>query len=401
MRTVNQFGKSERGSIVVTFAFMLVVAAGFAAIAIDYSRGLAARNKVQYALDASVLSGATKLAESTTAAQKAAEAMFASYKANWPDLKINANFNVSQFQITADASFSIPTTLGTILGFRTIPIEVASSAGATFDTVDVHIVDDMSASMEIAATPADRSALMAATKPYLRGDYRRLDPNGCAFACHQRTPDIAPIKGGKTLYDLARENGISIRGDVVEQSVENMVSDLLSSSDSSNLRVSIFGFSKDAVMLVGPTSKPIDAAKAFQNFPAANRTRTHFDDVLPMVDQETKRLSDDRKRIIVLVTDGLHDRYMVGTNAIDPSLCSAIKDGGAQLVIVEIKYEDLSATSGNFRVYAGPSYPYITPNLKECASPGMYYLTSDPTSIHKAMNDVRNLVKTKSLTLKS
>ena len=400
MRLVTRFRQSENGSIAIIFAFTLIVVAGFAAIALDYSRGLSARSKVQSALDASTLAGATHLVDGTKAAQDAAQAMFASYRAKWPDLKIDAKFNVSQFQVAANASLSIPTTLGTVFGIQKLPIAVASSSGATFDPVDVHFAVDMSASMEIAATATDRQRLMALTKPYLRGGYIGLDPQGCAFACHQRQPDIVGVPGNKTLYDLARQKGIKIRGDIVEQSVEDMVSDLLTSSDSSSLRASIFGFSREAALLVEPTSKPFNVAKAFSDFPAAKRDRTHLDTVLPKIDSETRRLSDNRKRFIVLVTDGLHDRIGVNVAAIDPSLCSAIKSGGAQLVIVEIKYEDLSVTSGNFRVYAGQAYPNITPNLKKCASPGMYFLASDPSSIHTAMNNVKNLIKTKSLALK-
>jgi Flp pilus assembly protein TadG len=400
MRPIVLFNKSENGAVAIIFAFTLVILAGFAAIAIDYSRGLAARNKVQIALDASTLSGSVQLVKSQQAAKAAAEAMFASYQAKWPDIKVSVKFDVSQFQVAASSSFSIPTTFGSALGFKNLPIAVTSSAGSTFDPIDIHFAVDMSASMEIGATKADRTALMALTKPYLRGGYIGLDPNGCAFACHHRHPDIVNVPGRKTLYDLARNKGIKIRGDIVEQSVEDMLTDLLASSDSSNLRASIFGFSGNSQLLVSPTPKSFDVSKAFGKFPASKRDRTHLDQVLPAIDQETKRLSENRTRIIVLVTDGLHDRYGGSVNAIDTSLCSDIKRGGAQLVVVEIKYEDLSDISGNFRVYAGHAYPYITPNLKKCASPGMYFLASDPTSIHNAMNKVKDLIKTKSLALK-
>jgi hypothetical protein len=89
-----------------------------------------------------------------------------------------------------------------------------------------------------------------------------------------------------------------------------------------------------------------------------------------MIKQEAGR---NNNSTLLLITDGVRGLRL--ENELWPipvNLCNAIKNDGIKLLVVELEYP-YSPNQQDFNNYVRPFYNDITPNLKACASEGMYY----------------------------
>jgi len=140
---------NESGSVAILFGFAILVVCGMTALAVDYSRALAVRSKLQSAVDAAVLAADPYGNLTLSQAQANVNSVF-SYN-------IPSNFMISNnvvatpvqitngYQVTAVAT--VPTTFGKILGVNNIPVGVVAQATRGQTNLEIALVLDNTYSM--------------------------------------------------------------------------------------------------------------------------------------------------------------------------------------------------------------------------------------------------------------
>lgn len=125
-RTTNGFGRDQSGATSVVLAIILVPLLCVAGLAVDFSRGLHTKSKIQDSLDAAVLAAAaSRLHSADQDPVVAAENMFAGQKL---ESTVTATFTNDNGIIRGSATFTQRNMLAQLLGFATTPINVASAA---------------------------------------------------------------------------------------------------------------------------------------------------------------------------------------------------------------------------------------------------------------------------------
>jgi hypothetical protein len=260
-----------------------------------------------------------------------------------------------------------------------------------------HFAIDMSASMGIAADEENRQRLEALTKPYWKDDpssnmYRT--PEGCTFACHYKV-DWEP--DGKTSYQFARENGIELREDILTKHVNRALDTIASaaSGHAAQFKSGAYAFSEDLFPLAEPTSD-VSAVKAKITGAEVFRHGTRYDIALPKLASEvgvsgTGRAENSPKKTVILLTDGSYGEYPSQTayKPLDPGLCESMKGNGVRLVVVNIRYVELT---GNywFEKQLRPHFGELGGALKACASAGYYYEAEDTEEIAATLQEMTN-----------
>lgn len=385
-----------KGSIAVPAAVMMLVVLAVAGLGIDYSRAVRAYSILQAAADAAALAGVRSDIDINGRQQMAAKV----FAANLNDLGFSSPvpaIDVQAHSASVTASAAMPTLVMGLLNVKTLTLKANAVAAAGSSPTDIYLVLDMSASMGIGATKADRDALKNLTAPWIRatgGSFASTHWNGCAFACHTMA---GFERTGVTTYDAARAAGIQIREDVITDAASTFVSTVLDPSRSAvasnSLRVGVIGFSDTAQWLTEPTSDEAVATKALSTFPGNARNDTRFDVALPWVQQQSSSMSGTRKRTIVLVTDGVSGGYSKGFEwtPVESSLCNSIKASGAEIFVVEVRYEN-EAGDSFFDTYVKKFYSNIHPGLQACATSGQHVLSSTPDEIKQVFGDVANRI---------
>jgi hypothetical protein len=233
--------------------------------------------------------------------------------------------------------------------------------------------------MGLAADEAGRDRLRALT--------------GCAFACHEKEGGQA-----KSNYEVARENGIPTRVDVLRQATRSLNRSLLNPADPSNgahrneFRIAMFSISDSADKLLSPpTANQSRVENEVERINLAMNTQ--FDVALPLIDREigTQGAGTDRqdpRKVFFLVTDGVQSKrfYPWGSSAfrpIDVSLCEAIRRRGIPVAVLNVRYVPMPSEAP-YRGTVGRFQDQLAPNLRACATEGMYFEAERPDEILQA-----------------
>lgn len=388
--------RDDRGGISMIFALFLVALVGAVGFAIDYSSALRHRSAMQSAADAAVLAAAKDPLLEPAEAAKIAKSYFEANLGPGIDpssVKFEVEQNPSGSYV-ATASKPAEAVFGRILGFDKFELGVSASAGSSAGETEVYAVVDVSSSFGIAADPAARARLVALTSP--------LTPGGCEFACHQRD---GWEPAGTTSYEMAKSAGIPLREDVLKDAFATFIDTYMPAGNravNKNLkRMGVIGFSESARLLAEPTNDTEIIKGALNLFPDAERINTRYKDVLPqarnMVGSQGTGFNGTAKKTVLLITDGMGwDRYTGGYNGpVDTDLCKQFKDDDIQVAVIEVKYLDASGEYW-FDTYVKGLYPSVTPGLKACASPGLYFLAndSDATALGRAFQQAADALRT-------
>jgi Flp pilus assembly protein TadG len=209
-RGFRRIGKDRRGNVMMIFAFAMIPMIFMAGFAIDYSRAMKLRTRMNAAADAAALAAVNvkMMQESDTAARAAARSMFISQvtgleglvydvsnSAN-PTITIQSNGGVNTRR-TVTVSYRAASTniFSGILGAPTLPVVGEVTADATrAPHVNFFLLMDTSPSMLL---PASSTGLKSIR-----------DVTGCAFACHNQNPHeegqyIRDPRAKDTWIDLA------------------------------------------------------------------------------------------------------------------------------------------------------------------------------------------------------
>lgn len=373
-----QISANTSGSIAILFGLMLLVLSSAIGLAVDYSRYESTRSWLQTALDSAVLAA---VQEDTTAdAKTKLQAYF-----DWEALekKINAKptakvLTFDAINLTAEAKVELPMTFAKIFGQDDADIVVISAAAKGGGHQLLQFALDLSGSLGVGATPADRDALESLTAPYVSSFYGSSLPQGCAFGCHRRE---GWEPGTQTVYEMARDAGIKLREDELITQFSGLVDLLLDPSDkavqSGMRKISVMAFSGTTKQLITESSSASSVKGVLNDFPKSDRYDTRYANAFTALantlgDQGTGSVTSPIKTL-VLITDGVESRDAFHSQSpMNTNLCDTIKNKGIRLAIVELKYPKLET---NF-IYDDTVLPVeedISPKISECASEGWYF----------------------------
>ena len=410
LNVFKKFSDSEDGTIAILFAAFAMLFVLCGGMAIDIARRNISHEDAQAALDSATLLAAIKITagEDTDTSFALAEQQFFAECRN--DLCTGGKkpvFKLNGKEISASFAAPLDTMLMRVVGQDTMAVSVASTVTISPSFHTFYFVIDVSASLGYAADQANVDAMMALTKPYYSSDpyWGSMMPNGCGFACHA-TVGIEPLKANGTRYtsyELATENGIEFREDVMMNAVtvaaETILEDI-NGVHADQIKVGAYAFSEDWEQLTKPTANSTNLLKQIDKV-SIERGGTHYADTLPDILADIGKAGkgnkeSDPKKTVILVTDGMSDYYDAGiyTSAIDTAMCDDYKADGMRLVVINIAYPEL--TSDNFwNTYAKKAHQDIQAQLKACASAGYYYEADDKPQIQATLNKMaKQLIRT-------
>lgn len=397
MTRTSDFLSNRSGSVGVIMAGCLTVLLLASGTAVDYARGARVRSQLQAATDTAVLAGASMSAASDRERETRARRVFDENAAAL-GMQFSVTFSARNGQVKANASMQLPTSIMKIANFDTLPISVSSAAEVIKPPLDVFLILDMSASMGIAADANERARLMALTRTWIQSTntgFNTSHPNGCAFACHE---SVGYEPSGTNSYDLARQNGIRLREDVLKDAAGTFLDTIFApQSANTDLRVGIIGFSNTARWLIQPTDNKQAAIRALDTFPFPEYQDTLIEDAVPWAIAQANAVSSGREKVFVLVTDGVRGgktRNFVWS-PVSSQTCNALKAAGTSSYVLEVKYEDLSGDEF-FDFYVDSFYASITPALQACATPGQHLSASTPSEIIAAFEQLAERVPIRS-----
>jgi Flp pilus assembly protein TadG len=231
----------RRGQVAIIFAFfttILVIAIG---MGIDLWQGFAVKARLQSAVDAAALAIASTDRTNYTSTQLNARAL--DYiQANYPTSSLGTlcppaqcssvlSYGATPNIIIVTDTASVPTTFMRIIGFDTMYVYATGQAQAAWPYINFYLLLDSSPSMAIAATGAGVTTMVNNTSAQ----------GGCGFACHELNPSADSLgnpteassstcnpptgypSGGEDNYALARCLGVTLRIDLLQQAVANLM----------------------------------------------------------------------------------------------------------------------------------------------------------------------------------
>ncbi|RUM06860.1 TadE/TadG family type IV pilus assembly protein [Rhizobium chutanense] len=429
---LHRFISDRSGNFGIMTALLVVPLLGAAGTAVDFGSALSLRTELYAAADAAAVGSITPTSQAATQANtmsgdgsltlgksEAEKIFFSQMSKKQGDVPVTVDIGVQKkagtLSSTVTFNATMPTTFMQVLGFD--EIAVSGTATAQFETpsyMDFFMLLDNTPSMGVGATTDDIAAMKKATA---NGHDGGKDKN-CAFACH-----IVSEKGVEdknSYYNVARNNGVTIRIDVVAAAVKALMAKAEDTqSMPSQFRVAAYTF--------GKTAQDAKAAKLFkvsdldydlgavadatnmiklmsipyQNY--YNDQQTSFDEALKGIEGEitgtigSGTSNADRQKIVFFVADGVGDSYKPagctspkGANGgrciepIDTTYCKKLKDRGIKVAVLYTTYLPLPDNSF-YKDWVKPFETKIATKMEECASPGFYFAVSPTDGIEEAM----------------
>ncbi|QZN99668.1 pilus assembly protein [Chenggangzhangella methanolivorans] len=360
---------------------------GLAGGAIDYSKAIADRARLNNALDAAVIVGA-KQAQSDDAKNLTNKAIRANAKAaatdyfnTAPNLPVGAKptftVKLNNRTVTVEGSYTstTPASLLKIIGFDKFAIGgTAASAIDLSPMVDIHLLIDVSGSMALGATTADINKLTSNL--------------GCAFACH----DGVKVKNTQLdAFEWALANGVTLRINEINAGILDFIAWLKTQTSSTKrIRIAVHSFSTTLETIVPITATLNAAATNLPKAPDASGEfdgATHFNEIMAQFSDEVGASGDgaqDARKLVIIATDGVQDPNRTWSWNIplrkkvvpfSPDDCRKI-DPSVSIGVLYAPYLKMpwdwgyNATLGSPSLIGGPGTRWddIVPQLKACTT---------------------------------
>ncbi|QRM50701.1 hypothetical protein F3Y33_16025 [Rhizobium sp. BG6] len=417
MRGFSRFFRDRSGNFGVITAILVVPLIGAAGTAIDFSHALSLRTQLYSAADAAAIGAISEKSPAAAAAmamtadgpisvgQDDARSIFSGQMQG----EITANQVTLDTQVTraanrlnASVSFSanVPTTFMQLFGQKSIPI--SGTATAMFQTasfMNFYILIDNTPSMGVGATPADVATM------------ERKTSDTCAFACH--IVSTAGVEDKNSYYNIARQNGVTLRVDVVRQATQQLTATAKTQRTADNqFKMGVYTFgtkAEDATLttISSPISN-LDQVATYTNAVTLmsipyqgynNDQQTSFDSALTQMNKIIGTSGDGAnssqpQQILFFVSDGVGDSKKTNcTKAktgdrcqepIDTSFCKPLKDRGVKIAVLYTTYLPLPKNSW-YNSWIKPFQSEIPTKMKDCATPGLYFEVTPTEGIADAM----------------
>jgi Flp pilus assembly protein TadG len=418
---MGRFRHAQDGNVAAIFAVALVPLIAAVGCAVDYSRAVELRSKLQSAIDAAsvgavartspgfIAAGAMTADGPVAAGVADATNIFngnmagrGGYTLNsfTADVKKSSGKVISTLQFSAD----VPTTFTSIIGWRKLTVTGTSTSTASMPAyIDFYLLLDNSPSMGVGATPADVAKMVANTS------------DKCAFACHDNL-------NSNNYYKLAKTLGVTTRIDVLRSATEQlMVTAGQTATYSSQFRMAIYDFGASAqtatLRALFALSSNLSNAKTEAgkiDLMSVNGQNDNNDQDTPYssalvalnkaIDDPGAGTAAAPQKYVFFVSDGVADEYnpagckKATTNGrcqspINPALCQTLKGRNIKVAVLYTTYLALP-TNDWYNSWikpfnAGPYGPSpnseIATNMQNCASPGLYFEVSPTQGISEAM----------------
>jgi len=407
-----RFIREAKANVAVIFGLAAVPTLYLVGMGIDYGMAADRGAQLDAFADAAALAAVTptmmagSISASTTAAQNTFNAQASAlsgvtYNANNLTVTVTTNGSVRTATVsyTAASQNSFPN----ILGQNTIALTGSATATAGLaPNIDFYLLLDASPSMAIAATQAGINTMVSKTPTQ----------GGCAFACHETHPSTDNLgnPGGIDNYQYARNLGVTLRIDMLNQAAQNLMTSAQTTENTynSSYRMAIYTFDT-GLHTIGTLTSNLNTAKSqaasismlsvySNNYLTSgnynNDTDTNYDAAMsginaamPNPGSGTNSAGDKPQEVLFFVTDGVEDENVSGNrqqSVMDPGWCTTIKNRGIRIAVLYTTYYPLP-TDAWYNMYVAPFQSNIGPTLESCASPGLYFEVSTGGDISAAM----------------
>ncbi len=386
MMYVRRFARNEGGVVAIAFGIALLPMIVMAGGAVDYSRALSMKARLQGVADAAALAaGSEALLGKNEGRQRKAALQLVDAGCNLAtcgsSYKTSVTFNSDKIRVEIDADLA--TAFLGLIRIDEIDVGVVAEVSRSAPTASVYFQIDTSASMNIPfgdTAIAEFNALNRLdwySNPDGTGDY--WGQSNCSFACHV----IADHQSRSNVagFTVARANGIPLREDEVIARTRAVVQQLEDDYKGS-VRVGIAQWGHNDLPwweVIQPMTDDLDDVRRTLDGAIGGSSGTGLQSAIALMrDWIANDANDDAIKVAVLITDGMDD----GATAMDPAFCDGVKADGVQLIVVNITYPEGSKIAGNADkvAEAEAARPAIAPALRACASsPKDYFEASDDT----------------------
>ena len=262
VRHADRFRHDRHGNVAVIFALALVPLISAVGCAVDYSRAVQVRTKLQSAADAATVGAVAKSAPAFVAAGAMSAdgpitvgitdatnifngniAGETGYTLN----SVNATVTKTSGAVTSRVEFSasVPTMFLGVMGKTSLTVAGTSTSVASMPNyIDFYLLLDNSPSMGVGATPADVATMVSNTS------------DKCAFACHD-------LNDNNNYYKLAKKLNVTTRIDVLRDATAKLMDTAAATETYNNqFRMAIYDF--------GPSAQSAGAAQPVSRYLAAS-----------------------------------------------------------------------------------------------------------------------------------
>ncbi len=412
-QTIARLVRDRKGAAAMVYALLTVPIILSIGAAVDYARIEQFKTQLQTITDAAALAGAAVYFDTVSGDNAAATATnyFNTAVAGLPAHDGNISPNVTLAPITVNSQYgygvtvratgTIDTTLLRVVE-PTAQISATSVAAIMPLNIDFYLLLDDSPSMAIAATAAGITTMVNNTP----------QQGGCAFACHESNPaaDNLGNPNGEDNYALARDLGVTLRIDMLQQATANLVataqSTELSSGAAYRMAIYTFDYNFNTIEKLNSNLTSVKSGTSniqllevykqewltstLQNGDADtnfDQAMTDINSLMPPPGHGTNSPGDSPQEVLFFVTDGVEDENVSGNRQVslmDPAQCTTIKNRGIRIAVLYTTYLPLP-TNDFYNTNVAPFQPQIASDLEQCASPGLYFQVNSGEDISNAM----------------
>jgi Flp pilus assembly protein TadG len=441
---LNKFRHDAKGAVAVIFAITLLPAMLAIGMAVDYSVASDSKAKLDSAADAAALAAVIKtkafladnqnkglsdealMSQALAYAKKEAGLHFdnsITRVVRTHDITRDINVDIKDRSVTASVLYNADVSLafGPLIQLNDFHVSNTSVAVAPLPVyLDLFVVLDNSGSMGIGADEENIDKMKAVI--------------GCAVACHA---------GGSSYNKIKSRTGddkITMRIDVLRDAMNGMLSQANALKTTADLfRFNLFALSNDLVPLQAASTDYTVLKNAISGLDLDNReggTNFHLaigsqlPQILPSSQNGSSALK--RKTHVIIITDGVENNRLASkfwwngndptfvpwygngnpyqdtynyTNgsgnlqksdqiqAFDPRICDSLKNKGAQVTVLNVKYIVPSGIEGEIKREFDYVRDFIlgreATTIAGCASsPSDYYSANTPSEIKAAVNAI-------------
>jgi Flp pilus assembly protein TadG len=430
---IHRLFRQRNGNVAVIFALSLMPIVFLSGMALDYAAAIQKLQRLNAAADSAALAAVSPalMTGSTSQAQMVATNFFTGQVSAIPGVTSAAPVvTVTQTGLarTATVAFtaSSANSFPSILGQASWPLSGSATAGSTAaPNIDFYMMLDNSPSMAIAATTAGISTMIANTPQQDGGA-------GCAFACHQSSPNSGDTPGnpaGWDNYKLAQSLGVVTRIQNMATATQSLTNTAtaLAAQDNATFRMGVYTFNSgnsgsslftvqpltSNLALAGTAASGVDVLEVCKgNYITCSTyddaTNTDFASALTsmnsiMATPGTGASGSYPQAILFIVTDGVEDKKatscaytMIALSGfsrciqpVDITTCTTVKNRGIKIAILYTQYYPLPSNSF-YQQYVSPFQSSIGTNLQSCASSGLYFAVTTSGDITSAMTTLFN-----------
>ena len=418
---VERFLRQTQGNVAMTFALSLVPLVFLSGMALDYASSTSRLQRLNAAADSAALAAVSPslMSQTTTQAKTVATNVFSAQASAIPGVtSATPTVTITQNGLarTATVSFTASSTnfFPSILGQASWSLSGSAAAGSTqAPNIDFYMMLDNSPSMAIAATTAGINTMIANTPQQDNG-------NGCAFACHQSSPNSGDTPGNPSGWDnyrLAQSLNVVTRIQNMATATQSLTNTAttLASQVNATFRMGVYTFNSSNsgsglytiqslttnLTQAGTAASGVDVIEVCKgNYITCSTyddaTNTDFTTAMTsmngvMTTPGTGGSGSSPQAILFIVTDGVEDKKatscaysMISLSGFsrcmqpfDTTMCTTIKNRGIKIAILYTEYYPLGSNSF-YQQYVAPFQSNIGSNLQSCASSGLYFgITTD------------------------